>query len=97
LDRKKIAALVGVAPFNNDSGHFRGKRRVKGGRPCVRTVLFMATITATKFNPVIRAFYQHLLLKGKLKKVAIVACMRKLLIFLNAMIRDSRYWNSLPA
>jgi len=97
LDRKKIAALVGVAPFNNDSGHFRGKRRVKGGRPCVRTVLFMATITATKFNPVVRAFYQHLLLKGKLKKVAIVACMRKLLIFLNAMIRDSRYWNSLPA
>lgn len=97
LDRKKIAALVGVAPFNNDSGHFRGKRRIKGGRPAVRTVLYMATITATKFNPVIRSFYHHLLLQGKLKKVAIVACMRKLLIYLNAMIRDSRYWESFPA
>lgn len=97
LDRKKIAALVGVAPFNNDSGHFRGKRRIKGGRPTVRTVLYMATITATKFNPVIRSFYHHLLLQGKLKKVALVACMRKLLIYLNAMIRDSRYWESFPA
>lgn len=93
LDRKKIAALVGVAPFNNDSGRFRGKRRIKGGRPTVRTVLYMATITATRSNPVIRAFYQHLLLAGKLKKVAIVACMRKLLTFLNAMIRDSRPWS----
>jgi transposase len=92
LDRKKIASLVGVAPFNNDSGHFRGKRRIKGGRPTVRTVLYMATITATRSNPVIRSFYQHLLLQGKVKKVAIVACMRKLLTFLNAMIRDSRSW-----
>jgi transposase len=92
LDRKKIAALVGVAPFNNDSGRYRGKRRIKGGRPAVRKVLYMSTLSATKFNPVIRSYYQHLLSKGKVKKVAIVACMRKLLIYLNSMIRDMRSW-----
>ncbi|MHB0989575.1 MAG: IS110 family RNA-guided transposase [Bellilinea sp.] len=97
LDRKKIAALVGVAPFNNDSGRFRGQRRIKGGRPSVRTVLYMAALSATKFNPIIRSFYQHLVHQGKKKKVALVACMRKLLVFLNAMIRDSRSWNPLPA
>jgi transposase len=89
IDRKKIAALVGVAPFNNDSGRFRGKRRIKGGRPTVRTVLYMATISAIKCNPVIKSFYRHLLEKGKVKKVAIVACMHKLLIYLNSIIRDS--------
>jgi transposase len=94
LDRKKIAALVGVAPFNNDSGRFRGKRRIKGGRPSVRTVLYMATLSATKFNPVIHTFYEHLVLQGKAKKVAIVACMRKMLIFLNSMIRDMQPWRS---
>lgn len=93
VDRKKVASLVGVAPFNNDSGRHRGKRRVKGGRPSVRTVLYMATLSATRYNPVIRSFYQHLLAVGKEKKVAIVACMRKLLTFLNAMIRDSKKWN----
>lgn len=93
IDRKKIASLVGVAPFNNDSGRFRGKRRIKGGRPTVRTVLYMATISAIKSNPIIKPFYQQLLLKGKVKKVAIVACMRKLLTYLNAMIRDSHSWN----
>jgi transposase len=97
LDRKKIAALVGVAPFNNDSGRFRGKRRIKGGRPSVRTVLYMAALTATRLNPIIRSFYLHLLAQGKLKKVAIVACMRKLLTYLNAMIRDAHLWRSLPA
>jgi len=97
LDRKKIAALVGVAPFNNDSGRHRGERRIKGGRPSVRKVLYMATLTATKFNPVIRSFYHHLLHQGKKKKVALVACMRKLLVFLNAMIRDSRSWTPFPA
>ncbi len=91
-DRKQIAALVGVAPMNYDSGYFRGKRRIKGGRPDVRTVLYMATITATRFNPVIRDFYQRLLAAGKLKKVAIVACMRKLLTILNAMMRDKLAW-----
>ncbi|HLF89857.1 MAG TPA: IS110 family transposase [Anaerolineales bacterium] len=97
LDRKKIAALVGVAPFNNDSGRHRGERHIKGGRPSVRKVLYMATLTATKFNPVIRSFYHHLLHQGKKKKVALVACMRKLLVFLNAMIRDSRSWTPFPA
>ncbi len=91
-DRKQIAALVGVAPMNYDSGFFRGKRRIKGGRSDIRTVLYMATISATRFNPVIHDFYQRLLKRGKIKKVAIVACMRKLLTILNAMIRDSLSW-----
>ena len=88
MNRKKIAALVGVAPFNDDSGHRRGKRKIKGGRADVREVLYMATVAAVRSNPVIRPFYQHLLKQGKLKKVAIVACMRKFLTILNAMIRD---------
>ena len=90
LDRKKIAALVGVAPFNDDSGRRRGKRRIKGGRADIRQVLYMATISAIRSNPVIRPFYQHLLSLGKIKKVAIVACMRKFLTILNAMTRDMR-------
>jgi transposase len=94
LDRKKIAALVGVAPFNNDSGYRRGKRRTKGGRPNVRTVLFMATMNAIRTNPVIRSFYRNLVARGKLKKVALVACMRKFLTMLNAMIRDMHPWLS---
>ena len=92
LDRKKIAALVGVAPFNRDSGPRSGKRQVKGGRGAVRAVLYMATVCAVRFNPVLKAFYSRLLQHGKLKKVALVACMRKLLTFLNAMVRDSRAW-----
>jgi len=97
LDRKKIAALVGVAPFNQDSGYRRGKRRIKGGRPSVRTVLYMATVSAVKFNPVIKTFYERLLKSGKLKKVALVACMRKLLTILNAMIRDMQPWRHVSA
>jgi len=89
IDRKKIAALVGVAPFNHDSGHTRGKRYIQGGRPAVRSVLYMATLAATRFNPIIRTFYEHLLQAGKEKKVALVACMRKLLTILNAMLRDN--------
>jgi len=92
LDRKRIAALVGVAPFNNDSGFHKGKRRVKGGRPNVRTVLYMATVSASRFNPVIRSFYEQLLKRGKLKKVALVACMRKLLTILNAILREHAPW-----
>jgi transposase len=92
LDRKKIAALVGVAPFNRDSGPKSGKRQVKGGRTAVRAVLYMATVCAVRFNPVLKVFYSRLLQHGKQKKVALVACMRKLLTFLNAMIRDSRAW-----
>ncbi len=93
LDRKKIAALVGVAPFNDDSGRRRGKRRIKGGRADVRKVLYMATLAATRSNVLIKPFYQRLLQQGKLKKVALVACMRKFLTILNAMIRDQQPFN----
>jgi transposase len=90
LDRKKIAALVGVAPFNRDSGTLKGKRTTWGGRASVRATLYMATLVATRCNPQIRPFYARLLAAGKAKKVALVACMRKLLIILNAMMRDHR-------
>jgi transposase len=98
FNRKEIAALVGVAPFNDDSGRHRGKRRIKGGRADVRSVLYMATVAAVRFNPVIQSFYQHLLAQGKLRKVALVACMRKFLTILNAMVRDMRpfIYPSLP-
>ena len=87
LDRKQIAALVGVAPLNRDSGGMRGKRTVWGGRATVRAVLYMATLVASRFNPVIKTFYLRLLASGKAKKVALTACMRKLLTILNAMLR----------
>jgi transposase len=93
LDRKRIAALVGVAPFNDDSGHRRGKRRVKGGRSSVRNVLYMAALSASKFNPILNHFYQSMIKRGKEKKVALIACMRKLLTFLNAILRDQKQWN----
>ena len=92
LNRKQIAALVGVAPFNHDSGRHRGKRRIKGGRASVRQVLYMATLSATRFNPIIHTFYERLLKVGKEKKVALVACMRKLLTILNAMLRTKQPW-----
>jgi transposase len=94
LNRQKIAALVGVAPFNHDSGKQRGKRRIFGGRTSVRSVLYMATLSAIKHNPVIKEFYQHLLDKGKLKKVALTACMRKLLVILNTMVKTGQDWKS---
>ena len=93
LDRWGIAALVGLAPFNRDSGLLRGKRRVWGGRARVRAALYMATLVATQYNPVIKAFYQRLLEAGKVKKVALTACMRKLLTILNAMVKHNRPWN----
>ncbi|HLA18529.1 MAG TPA: IS110 family transposase [Dehalococcoidia bacterium] len=92
LNRKEIAALVGVAPLNRDSGTLRGRRMVWGGRPKVRAALYMATLVATRRNPVIRAFYERLLAVGKPKKVALTACMRKLLTILNAMIRNRTPW-----
>lgn len=92
LDRKKISALVGVAPLNRDSGHLRGRRRIWGGRPVVRTALYMATLVAVKHNPVLRSFYQRLLDAGKPKMVALTACAHKLLVILNAMVRDGCYW-----
>ena len=88
MDRKKIAALVGVAPMNYDSGRKRGYRKTKGGRTEVRSVLYMSTLVATRYNPLIRSQYQHLLKRGKEKKVALTACMRKFLTILNAMLRD---------
>jgi transposase len=92
LDRKKIAALVGVAPLNRDSGTLRGKRNIWGGRATVRATLYMATLAATRFNPVIRATYERLVAAGKAKKLALVACMRKVLVTLNAMLRDRKSW-----
>jgi transposase len=97
LDRKKIAALVGVAPFNDDSGHRSGKRRVKGGRESVRHVLYMATLAASRSNPIIKRFYHHLLQLGKPFKVALIACMHKLLTILNSMIRNLRTWQPNPS
>ena len=94
LDRKQIAALVGVAPLNHDSGPRQGRRRVWGGRAVVRAVLYMASLSAIRHNPTLRAFHQRLRAVGKPKKVAIVACMRKLLTILNAMLRDSKKWRS---
>ena len=93
LNQKQIAALVGVAPFNSDSGNRRGNRAIKAGRSSVRNVLFMAALAAIRCNPIIKSFYNRLIAKGKPKKVAIVACMRKLLVILNAMIRDAKPWS----
>jgi transposase len=94
LDRRKIAALVGVAPFNRDSGTLRGKRTVWGGRAAVRATLYMATLVASRWNPVIAAFYRRLRATGKPAKVALTACMRKLLVILNAVLRDRRPWQN---
>jgi transposase len=93
LPGKKAAALVGVAPYNRDSGRFRGKRMIRGGRSYLRRILYMATVVATRFNPVIRAFYQRLLKAGKPKKLALTACTRKLVVIINAMVRDNQPWN----
>ena len=92
LNRKQIAALIGVAPLNRDSGTYRGRRAVWGGRARVRATLYMASLTAARYNPVIRAFYERLVAAGKPKKVALTACMRKLLTILNAMIARRTAW-----
>jgi len=94
LDRHQIASLAGVAPLNCDSGQRRGKRAIWGGRARVRAVLYMATLAATHWNPTIKAFYHRLCAAGKPKKVALTACMRKLLTILNAMLRDQRCWEA---
>ncbi|MCY3748340.1 MAG: IS110 family transposase [Chloroflexi bacterium] len=93
LSRRQIAALVGVAPFNRDSGAWRGRRAIWGGRASVRAVLYMATVAATRANPAIRAFYQRLVAAGKRPKVALTACMRKLLIFCNALCKHETRWD----
>jgi transposase len=92
LKGKQVAALVGLAPMNRDSGTRRGERSIAGGRPRVRTALYMPTIAATRWNPAIRTHYKALRARGKPHRVAIVACMRKLLVLLNAMLRDARIW-----
>jgi len=97
LDRKKIAALVGVAPLNRDSGQRQGTRSIWGGRREVRTALYMCTLTSIRCNPVIRDFYNQLRARGKKPKVAVVACMRKLLVALNAMVRDGTEWQPQPS
>lgn len=94
LNRKQIAALVGVAPLNRDSGTLRGKRTIWGGRAHVRASLYMAALVASRFNPAIRVFYQRLLAAGKPKKVALTACMHKLLLTLNAMVRTQTRWQA---
>ena len=93
LGAKQISALAGLAPMNHDSGKLRGRRAIRGGRASVRCTLYMATLVATRHNPQIRAFYQRLCTAGKLKKVALTACMHKMLIIMNAMIRDSQVWS----
>ena len=94
LNRKQIAALAGLAPLNRDSGTLRGRRTIWGGRSQVRTALYMATVAAKRCNPAIRPFYQRLTAAGKPPKVALTACMHKLLIMLNAMVRDHAAWRN---
>ena len=97
LSHAQIAALVGVAPLNRDSGTLRGRRAVWGGRRAVRTVLYMGTLRATRCNPAIQPFYERLLAAGKAKKVALVACMHKLLTILNAMVKHQAHWQAQAA
>lgn len=97
LNRKQIAALVGVAPFNRESGRYRGRRTILGGRGPVRSVLYMGTLAAIRYNEVIRAFYRRLVQAGKPKKVALTACMRKLLVILNTMLKNGTSWQYQPA
>jgi transposase len=93
LNRREISALVGVCPFNRDSGKMRGKRTIFGGRATVRAMLYMAALSARRFNPAIKSFYDRLIQAGKIHKVAMVACMRKLLTVLNAMLKNMEKWN----
>lgn len=97
LTHKQLAALVGVAPCTRQSGRWEGQGHIRGGRGPVRAVLYMATLTATRYNPVLKAFYQRLVAKGKQKKVALTACMHKLLRILNAIIRAQKAWDGPPA
>ena len=94
LSRRQIAALTGVAPFNRDSGAFRGKRRIRGGRAHSRTALYLSAMVAIRYNPAIKRFYERLLQTGKHKKVALTACIRKIVTALNAMLRDNKPWQS---
>ena len=97
LNRREIAKLVGVAPLNRDSGTRRGRRMTLGGRASVRAILYMACLSAIRHNPVLRAFYQRLTRAGKVKKLALVACMRKLLTIVNQMVRTGQHWSPSPS
>ncbi len=97
LNRKEIAALVGVAPMNRESGTWSGKRRIRGGRHRIRTVMFMAMLSSIQCNPVFKRFYEHLKAQGKLPKVAIIACMRKLIVVLNTMLKNEELWRQKTA
>ena len=92
INHRQIAALVGVAPFNRDSGASENKRHIEGGRKDVRRALYMATVVAIRHNPVIRSFHHRLIAAGKAKKVAITACIRKLVVIINAMMREGEHW-----
>lgn len=94
LSRRQIGALTGVAPFNRDSGNFRGKRRIRGGRAHSRTALYLSAMVAIRYNPAIKRFYERLVQSGKHKKVALTACIRKIVTALNAMLRDNKPWQS---
>ena len=96
LDRWQVAALIGVAPLNRDSGTLRGRRGTWGGRASVRNVLFMAALSAIHYNPVIKGFYERLRQAGKRHKVAMVACMRRMLTILNTMVRNNTHWHAQP-
>lgn len=96
LDRRAIAKLVGIAPMSRDSGQWRGRRMIQGGRTTVRTALFMAALVAARWNPVIAVFYRRLIAAGKPKKLALIACARKLLTILNQMLRSGTHWNAAP-
>ena len=97
LNRKEVAALVGVAPMNRESGAYRGKRRIRGGRARIRTVLFMAMMSTIQSNPKFKREYHDLVAKGKPKKVAIVACMRKMITILNTMVKKGETWDEKTA
>ena len=97
MDRRQVAALVGVAPYNRDSGTLRGKRTVWGGRARVRAALYIGALVASRYNPVIRDFYQRLLTAGKPKKLALTACMRKLLVILNSMLKHRSSWHDMTS
>ena len=94
INSKQASALIGVAPMNKESGRFKGHRKIQGGRPQVRTVLYMAMMSAMQSNPVFKATYQRLLAAGKPKKVAIIACIRKMIVILNSMLRDGVLWEA---
>jgi transposase len=94
LDRRQIAALVGVAPFNRESGTWKGKRMIAGGRAWIRSVLYMSTVVTVRRNPILKEFYERLRGKGKPAKQALTACMRKLLVILNVMLRSQTHWSA---